>query len=199
MITPSKQTTKLRIVFDASAKTNEGCRLNEALYRKPVLLPQLCAILLRSRIYNNILLADVEKAFLQVGLHLNDRDVTRSLWVQNLDKPATPENITVYRFACFPFGVVSSSFFLTAVIQHHLQHQQSWLAHSILRNLYVDNVLIGTEDTVSTKRSYTEAKRIFANALMRLREFSTNDQTDFQKMLPSDRCSDSELSMLDLR
>ena len=105
----------------------------------------------------------------------------------------------MYRFARVPFKVVSSPFLLAAVIRHHLQHQQSRLAHSILQNLYVDNVLIGTEDSVSTKRSYAKAKRIFADAFMRLRKFSTNNQTIFQKMLPSDRCSDSKLSVLGLR
>ena len=68
----------------------------------------------------------------------------------------------------------------------------------MLQNLCVDNLLIRTEDTVSTERSYKEAKRIFANAFMRLRRFSTNDRTTFQKLLPDDRCSNFELFVLSL-
>ena len=46
VITPNKTTTKLRVVYDASAHTS-GASLNEALLRGPVLLPDLCGILLR--------------------------------------------------------------------------------------------------------------------------------------------------------
>ena len=52
---------------------------------------------------------------------------------------------------------------------------------------------------MSTEQSYDATRRIFANAFMRLRGFSTKDQTAFQKVLPSDRCSDSELSVSGLR
>ena len=48
IITPNKATTKVRIVYDTSAKGKFGERsLNECLYRGPVILPDLCGILLR--------------------------------------------------------------------------------------------------------------------------------------------------------
>ena len=69
VINPLKQTTKLRVVYDASAKTRQKHQsLNDCLYRGPVMLHDLCGILLRFRLQNIAVVADIEKAFLQIGL-----------------------------------------------------------------------------------------------------------------------------------
>lgn len=48
IVTPSKQTTKVRIVFDAYAKSPKNdLSLNKSLCRGSVLLHDLCGILLR--------------------------------------------------------------------------------------------------------------------------------------------------------
>ena len=48
VLTPAKNTTKLRVVYDASVKSRKRVKsLNECLYRGPVLLPDLCGILFR--------------------------------------------------------------------------------------------------------------------------------------------------------
>ena len=50
VVKPDRATTKVRVVFDASAKTNKGNKsLNECLYRGPVMLHDLCGMLLRFR------------------------------------------------------------------------------------------------------------------------------------------------------
>lgn len=69
-----KATTKLRIVYDeASAKSNKAfMSLNEGLYRGPVILPLLAGIQLRARAYPNIVVADIEKAYLQISLREQD-------------------------------------------------------------------------------------------------------------------------------
>ena len=83
VVTPSKSTTNLRIVYDASIKAKRGDKnLNECLYRGPVLLLALCGILLRFRIQPTVLLTDIEKAFLQVGIQESDPDITRFLWLR---------------------------------------------------------------------------------------------------------------------
>ena len=77
VLTPAKNTTKLQVVYDASVKSRKGIKsLNECLYRGPVLLPGLCGILFRLQLHPIVLLADIEKAFLQVGIQEPDRDVT---------------------------------------------------------------------------------------------------------------------------
>ncbi|VDM31544.1 unnamed protein product, partial [Toxocara canis] len=140
IIRPDKSTTKLRIVYDASAKANQrSSSLNECLLPGPSLLPDLCGLLLRFRVKPIVLLADVEKAFLQLELFPADRDVTRFLWLKEPDEGFSMENIQCYRFKRVPFGIVSSPFLLNAVIRHHLQTTGTATAQQILQGIYVDN------------------------------------------------------------
>ena len=76
VITPLKSTTKVRIVYVTSAKTRQGNKsLNECLYRGPVILPSLLGLLLRFRLFPIGIISDVGKAFLNIGLQVNDGDV----------------------------------------------------------------------------------------------------------------------------
>ena len=74
--------TKLRIVFDASAKANGSRSLNDCFYPGPSLTATLFGVLLRFRIHNIAFVGDVEKAFLQIGLHPLHRDFVRFLRFQ---------------------------------------------------------------------------------------------------------------------
>ena len=64
VVNPTKTTTKVRVVYDASAKTKEDDKsLNDCLYRGPVMLQDLTGILLRFRLNKVAIVADIEKAF----------------------------------------------------------------------------------------------------------------------------------------
>ena len=106
-------------MYDASAKTKkESKSLNECLYRGPVLLQDLTGILLRFRLNRIALVADIEKAFLQVGLSDDSRDVTRFIWLRNREKLCLQNNIQEYRFCRVPFGIISSPFLLAATLEY---------------------------------------------------------------------------------
>ena len=155
--TPDRKTTKVRIVYDASAKAKKGCKsLNECLYRGPVILEDLCGLLLRFRTYKVALTADIEKAFLQVGLQPADRDVTRFLWLKDPTKPLSKDNLQIYRFTRVPFGVISSPFLLGATILHHLEQVGTPTADKIMKHMYVDNLLTG----VNSSKEHEEPHRI---------------------------------------
>ena len=122
VITPTKTTTKVRVVYDASAKTKQtNNSLNECLYRGLVILPDLCGLLIRFRLSPIAVIADIEKAFLSVGLQAADRDVTRFLWLKDPTVLKVDNNVQIYRFCHVPFGVLSSPFLLAATISYHLQ------------------------------------------------------------------------------
>lgn len=198
VITPSKATTKLRVVFDASAAKKKGTSLNSCLFRGPVLLPNLVGILLRWRTGKFILLGDIEKAFLQVSLAPEDRDVTRFLWLKDPKAPPDPENIVHYRFRRIPFGVVSSPFLLSAVVQHHLQQSGSPFASEILQNTYVDNIILSTGDLETARGWYSQLKTLFAEAKMNIREFASNSE-DVRRTIPAhDQATGSHQKVLGL-
>ena len=135
IITPTKNTTKVRIVYDASAKTKEeNTSLNECLYRGPILLENLIGLLLRLRCKKIGIVSDVEKAFLQVGLQEQDRDVTRFLWIADINKLRNiNDNVEIYRFTRLPFGVISSPFLLASTISFHLNTHECFAPRSGIR------------------------------------------------------------------
>uniref|UniRef100_A0A1I7VYM1 DUF1758 domain-containing protein n=1 Tax=Loa loa TaxID=7209 RepID=A0A1I7VYM1_LOALO len=75
VLTPHKNTTQIRIVYDASARRGFKS-FNEVLYRGPVILPDLVGILLRFRAMKIVITADIEKAFLQIELQEEERSNT---------------------------------------------------------------------------------------------------------------------------
>jgi len=75
IVTPTKNTTKVRVVYDASAKTRQINKcLNDCLYRGQVILPDLCGMFIKFCLHPTpAVIADVEKALLNMGPHIWDR------------------------------------------------------------------------------------------------------------------------------
>jgi len=124
--------------------------------------------------YEIVLLADVEKAFLQIGIQREERDVTYFLWLRDVHLMVNDSNLVAYRFCRVPFGLTCSPFLLGATLKFHLLNDCTPLA---LNNMYVDNLLIGTDSVEGACCIFQEAKDIFEKASMNLRQ-------EFLKSLP---------------
>ena len=58
------------------------------------MLNDICGLLLRFRLKTVAIVADIEKAFLQIGLQESQRDVTRFIWLKDYRQPIlSKENI----------------------------------------------------------------------------------------------------------
>ncbi|MCP4456771.1 MAG: DUF1759 domain-containing protein, partial [Cytophagales bacterium] len=191
VLTPDKSTTKIRVVYDASAKPSEAMKsLNECLYKGPTLMPDLVGLLLRFRCRKIALCSDIEKAFLQLLLHPLDRDTTRFLWFQDFYEPRL-NNLKIFRFARVPFGVISSPFLLNATLQHHLKllkeaskgDDERVLLSNLAQNLYVDNLITGASSPLEAKNVYRGARRAFELASMNLREWYSNS-VELMEIIP---------------
>ena len=196
VITPAKTTTKIRIVYDASAKTStHNPSLNDCMLRGPVILEDLAGLLLRFRSHPIAIVADIEKAFHQVSLCPRDRDVTRFLWLKDPRQPVSRQNIQVYRFCRVPFGAIASPFLLAATVSYHLSHSSSTFARTILGDMYVDNIITGVQTITEAKLFYEEAKSLFMTASMNLREWASND-CELEAFIPDKDRATSHLGVL---
>lgn len=177
VINPLNPTTKLRIVYDASAKSKKmNNSLNDCLYRGPVLLNDLCGLLMRFRLHQIAIIADIEKAFLQVGLQPSQRDVTRFIWLKDSNQTTLDsDNIQEFRFCRVPFGVISSPFLLGATIGCHLDSFNSELSNKLKKDIYIDNVITGAKNVEEAILLYRGAKSMFRSASMNLREWVSSD------------------------
>ena len=174
VIRTDKSTTKLRIVYDASAKS-DGVALNDCVYTGPPLAENIFDVLLRFRVYQVALTGDVEKAFLMVGMIEEDRDVLRFLWVDDIDK-FSPE-IVVLRFTRVVFGVSSSPFLLNATIKHHIEQYKEAdpeFVEKFLRSIYVDDLSSGASEVDAAYELYLKSKLRLAEGGFNLRKFASN-------------------------
>ena len=100
-----KVTTKVRMVFDASSKSF-GPSLNDCLHAGPSLTTSLFGCLLRFRSKKIAFLADIEKAFLQIGLSETCRDYVRFLWYDDIENlhfnmlSNTLHKVWIFLFTC---------------------------------------------------------------------------------------------------
>ena len=86
VIRQDKETTKLRVVYDASAKCQGAPSLNNCLYSGSNFEQCILDILQRFRTHKIAVTADVEKAFLMIAISERDRDALRFLWVDDINK-----------------------------------------------------------------------------------------------------------------
>ena len=167
--------TKLRIVFDASSKaTSNSPSLNDCPYSGPALTPTIFKILLRFRERKIALVGDIEKAFLNIGVHEEDRDALRFLWVDSVEKE-DPE-LVLYRFCRVVFGVNSSPFLLNATLQHHISQYSSdpELVENLPNSFYVDDLVYGEGDLEKCLSLYQKSKKCLSESGFNLRKWISN-------------------------
>ena len=189
-----KENTKLRIVYDASVKT-EGPSLNDCLYVGPPFGQYILDIIIRFYVNNIALVGDIEKAFLMVSITKKDRDVLHFIWV---DDP-TKENpkVIILGFARVVFGVSASPFLLNATINHHIQRygdHYPQLASQFMCSIYVDDVTFGSEDEEKTYELYWFSKEKLAEGGFNLRKFITNSPTLRTRIEENERLIDTNQS-----
>ena len=175
VIRQTSETTKLRIVYDASCKVNSEVSLNDCLEPGPNLSPLLFDILLRFRLQKVALIADIEKAFLNISINPTQRDLLRFLWVK--DSNAENLDIIIMRFTRLVFGLTCSPYILNATIRHHLEStvdSDRTFVDNVVSSMYVDDFASSFPTENEGLEMYKKLKKHFLSGGFNFRKFATN-------------------------
>lgn len=174
VVRDTAETTKLRVVYDASARAYSGApSLNECLNPGPPLQNKLWSVLVRSRFHPIAVAGDIKQAFLQVRIKEPDRDALRFHWL----KDPSSQTVETLRFTRALFGLTSSPFLLGGVIQHLLEscrQDHPDIVSEIERSLYVDDLISGGPTCEKAKEIKSASQEVFAKGTFELHKWHSN-------------------------
>ena len=182
VIRKNRETTKLRIVYDGSAKSpGQQLSLNDCVTTCPNYIRQLADLLVTSLCNRITITADIEKAFLIIGIQKNQRNMLRFLWLKD---PYFPNSgVILLRFCILVFGLRPSPSILGATLTHHLDaHRDSHaeLFELIKKSLYVDDLLTGAGNVQEGFELNQESKELMVKGAFNLRKWNSNSNEPLQ-------------------
>ena len=178
----SSTSTKLRVIFDASAICSNSISLNQTLAVGPTLYPTLASILLRFRLHPIALTADISKMFRAVHLDPSDRDLHRFLW--------RADPIRDYCMTRVTFGVLSSPFLAVKILQQVAKdfgHIYPTAIPLVLEAFYVDDLLTGAETPDQALTIFNQLRSLLAKGFLDLRKWRCSSLAVLDSIDPSPR------------
>ena len=175
-------TTKTRVVFDGSSRSSSGVSLNEILMVGPTVHSTLVDVLLRFRLHQVALVADITKMYRAVELDPIDKDYHRFVWRSNPQSP-----LLDYRMNRLTFGVSASSFAANmSVLQNAVDFatEHTIAANAVRQCMYVDDCLTGAETVENAITLQTDLQELFNKGCFTLRKWNSSHTAALENVSP---------------
>jgi len=173
VVRPDSLTTKLRVVFDASAHKPSGPSLNDIMHTGPTVQSELFAILLRFRMHRYALKTDVEKMYRQIWVNKDDRNLQLILWREQNHHP-----MKIFQLNTVTYGTRAAPYLATrCLVQLATDHQSKYPYGSaaLRRDFYVDDGIMGADTIAEALDTQQQLIKILGSAGMNLKKWCAND------------------------
>ena len=170
----SSTSTKVRAVFDASAKSTTQVSLNDLLAVGPTIQPTLDQILLKFRTYPVAICGDISKMYREVMISTEDQSLHRFLWWEGVTQP-----LKDYQMQRVTFGVAASPYLAVKTLQQAAADFGSNLpqaSHHIQTSLYVDDFFGGAATSTEAITLQADIRAILSKAGFKLRKWRSNSK-----------------------
>ncbi|XP_046613760.1 uncharacterized protein LOC124302046 [Neodiprion virginianus] len=172
VIRPESITTKLRVVFDGSAKTSFGTSLNDKLLIGPNLQKDLFEIILRFRSHKVVLTGDITAMFRQIRVREEDRGLQTILWRSDVSQP-----IQTYQLNTVTYGTAPAPFLAMRCLRQLAAEDSKYpqAAKTIEEDFYMDDVLTDAETIEKAVSLQQQVSKILQRGQFQLRKWRSND------------------------
>lgn len=172
VINSSKETTKLRVVFDGSCPPDTGISVNKTQCVGPTIQQDIISIIARFRIHEYVLTADIEKMYRQVWIHPEDRKYQKILWRSNKN-----DNIHSYDLNTITYGTSAAPHLaIRCLFEIASQINNSNPVESLIlkQDFYVDDLLTGSNSVQSLQDIKSNLTSILSSYGFPLRKWKSN-------------------------
>ncbi|XP_022814033.1 uncharacterized protein LOC111347879 [Spodoptera litura] len=176
-----KDTTKVRVVFDAFCKGNNGLSLNDDLMIGPRLQPDLRHLLIGWRTHRICLVSDIVKMYRMVRVADHHTDFQRIVWRDN--KHSTLKH---YKLLTVTFGTSSAPFLAVRSMQQVAYDEgikYPFAAERVLKDYYMDDLMTGCDTIEEGMQIYNQMNELLAKAGFTLQKWSSNNSELLEKMI----------------
>lgn len=173
-------TTKLRVVFNASAKTNTALSLNDVLKVGPTIQNDLFTILLRFRQHNVVMIGDIAKMYRQINVLESERDLQRIIW---RDSPEC--KIGHYQLNTVTYGTASASFLSTRCLKQlaiDFKDQYPLESNIIINDFYVDDLITGAKSVSDLITIRKNIMHVLSSGCFELRQIKSNNSSLIEEL-----------------
>lgn len=191
----NRETTKVRIVFDASA-AYQGISLNDTIEQGPILQNNLFDVLMRFRKEKVALVCDIQEMYLRVGIIPPDRKYHRILWRNSQD--IEPE---VYEFNRLVFGVNASPFLAQIIAQHNAKkyaNEYPRASETVLLSTYMDDSMDSVDNEETCLNLYHDLTNLWGKADMLAHKWVSNSKYVMENIPIEDRALKVNLDISEL-
>ncbi|XP_065083392.1 uncharacterized protein LOC135705547 [Ochlerotatus camptorhynchus] len=169
---PDSSTTKIRVVFDGSAKSSNQLALNDLLLTGPTVQPSMLCIVINSRFHRFVMKADVEKMYRQALVHPDDRLLQQIAWRRKDSEP-----LKTYCLNTVTYGTSCAPYLATRVLNQLADdegHDFPLVASIVKKDFYVDDVLTGADNIETLVDTSTQLDDLLKRGGFNLRKWSAN-------------------------
>ncbi|XP_059225785.1 uncharacterized protein LOC131997922 [Stomoxys calcitrans] len=177
--------TKLRVVFDGSAKTATGLSLNDILHSGPTIQPKLFNTLVRYRFFKVALSGDICKMYRCVRVSHPDDYLQCILWREN-----EADDIKTYKLNTVTYGTKPAAFLaIRAMHQLAIDEEENFPLGSkvVRRDFYVDDMLSGGNTIAEVEEIRHQVTALLKKGEFLIRKWCSNDP-DALRDVPAEDC-----------
>lgn len=183
VINQNSKTSRTRVVFDCSMRTNTGVSLNDILLNGPMVQKELFDIMLLFRLGQYTFSTDIRHMFRCINLNPEHACLQNILWRDNPEKP-----IKCIQLDTVTYGQKSSSFLATRCLLELANKYESEfpLASYIIKNCtYVDDACYSHSDLNVIKEAKRQLCDLLSKGSFYTHKWASNDQQVLEGIPPN--------------
>ncbi|BES89890.1 Pao retrotransposon peptidase [Nesidiocoris tenuis] len=183
--------SRFRVVFDCSMKTSNGTSLNDVMNVGPKLQQNICDVLIRFRLHNVCLVADVKQMYRCIGVASADQDHQRIFW-----RFSPADSLSEFRLTTVTYGNAAAPFLALRTMKQLVYDEGSQFpmaAKALLNNTFVDDTCISVPTVHDALKLQAELVALLAKGKFSLKKWLSNRPQLLKNIPEEDRAMKTEI------